>query len=147
MGMNTIITEGSATISGGQKQRLLIARAVAPRPGILMFDEATSALDNITQKSVSDALDNMKCTRIVIAHRLSTILAADEILVVKDGTIAERGSHKELLSKEGIYRELYETQFSKAIMEEGGVSELEQYIWGTQPADEPFIDEFEDSGK
>ena len=72
-----------------------------------------------------------KCSQtqsnLVLAHRLSTILAADEILVVKDGTIAERGSHKELLSKEGVYRELYETQFSKAIIESDGVSELEQY--------------------
>jgi len=69
---------------------------------------------------------------------LSTILAADEILVVKNGMIAERGTHKELLNKEGVYRELYETQFSKALIEEDGVSELEQYIWGAQPADEPM---------
>ena len=72
---------------------------------------------------------------------MSTILAADEILVVKDGTIAERGTHKELLTKEGVYRELYETQFSKAIMEDAGASELEQYIWGVQPADEPHEEE------
>ena len=73
MGMHTIISEGAGGISGGQKQRLMIARAVAPNPKILMFDEATSALDNITQKKVSEALDGLKCTRIVIAHRLSRV--------------------------------------------------------------------------
>ncbi|MBO4914322.1 MAG: ATP-binding cassette domain-containing protein, partial [Oscillospiraceae bacterium] len=72
MGMNTLISEGQGGMSGGQRQRLLIARAIAPKPRILMFDEATSALDNLTQKQVSEALDRMKCTRIVIAHRLST---------------------------------------------------------------------------
>ena len=73
MGMHTIISEGQGGISGGQRQRLMIARAVAPKPKILMFDEATSALDNITQKKVSEAIDQLKCTRIVIAHRLSTM--------------------------------------------------------------------------
>lgn len=71
MGMNTMISGGSGGISGGQKQRLMIARAIAPKPKILIFDEATSALDNITQKKVSESLDSLKCTRIVIAHRLS----------------------------------------------------------------------------
>ena len=79
MGMQTIISEGQGGISGGQKQRLMIARAVAPKPRILMFDEATSALDNKTQKQVSEALDRLKCTRIVIAHRLSTIKNCDRI--------------------------------------------------------------------
>ena len=110
MGMNTIITEGSATISGGQRQRLLIARAVAPRPGILMFDEATSALDNITQKSVSDALDTMKCTRIVIAHRLSTIRQCDRIIVLDGGKIAEEGSYDELIARKGVFADLVERQ-------------------------------------
>ena len=87
MGMNTILAEGQGGISGGQKQRLMIARAVAPKPKILMFDEATSALDNRTQKQVSDALDRMKCTRIVIAHRLSTIRNCDRILVLDQGRI------------------------------------------------------------
>ena len=73
----------------------------------------------------------------MIAHRLSTILAADEILVVKDGTIVERGQHKELVKQGGVYAELYETQFSKALADDDGISELEEYIWGTQPADEP----------
>ena len=92
MGMHTIISEGAGGISGGQKQRLMIARAVAPDPKILMFDEATSALDNITQKKVSEALDSLKCTRIVIAHRLSTIKQCDRIIVLDGGKIIEDGT-------------------------------------------------------
>ena len=87
MGMQTLISEGQGGISGGQKQRLMIARAVAPKPSILIFDEATSALDNKTQKQVSGALDKLNCTRIVIAHRLSTIRNCDRILVMDKGTI------------------------------------------------------------
>ena len=92
MGMQTIISEGQGGISGGQKQRLMIARAIAPKPKILMLDEATSALDNKTQKQVSDALDKLKCTRIVIAHRLSTIKNCDRILVLDKGNIMEDGT-------------------------------------------------------
>ena len=88
MGMQTIIQEGGGGISGGQRQRLMIARAVAPKPKILFLDEATSALDNITQKRVSEAMDKMRCTRLVIAHRLSTIRQCDRILFLKDGVIA-----------------------------------------------------------
>lgn len=110
MGMHTIISEGAGGISGGQKQRLMIARAVAPNPKILMFDEATSALDNITQKKVSDALDGLKCTRIVIAHRLSTIKQCDRIIVLDGGKIAEDGTYDELLAKKGYFYELVERQ-------------------------------------
>ena len=110
MGMNTLISEGSGGISGGQKQRLLIARAVAPKPRILIFDEATSALDNITQKQVSDALDGMKCTRIVIAHRLSTIRQCDRIIVLEGGKIIEDGTYEELISKKGFFAELVARQ-------------------------------------
>ena len=85
MGMYTMISEGQGGISGGQRQRMLIARAIAPKPRILMFDEATSALDNLTQKQVSDALDKMKCTRVVIAHRLSTIRQCSRIIVLEKG--------------------------------------------------------------
>ena len=110
MGMNTILQEGGGTISGGQRQRLMIARAIAPKPRILIFDEATSALDNITQKKVSEALDKMKCTRIVIAHRLSTIRHCDRILVIDGGKIAEDGTYEELIAKNGLFAELVARQ-------------------------------------
>ena len=110
MGMHTIMQEGGGSISGGQRQRLMIARAVAPKPRILMFDEATSALDNITQKKVSEALDKMKCTRIVIAHRLSTIRHCDRILVLDSGKIAEDGTYEQLIEKNGIFAELVARQ-------------------------------------
>lgn len=110
MGMNTIISEGQGGISGGQRQRLMIARAIAPKPKILMFDEATSALDNKTQKQVSDALDGLKCTRIVIAHRLSTIKHCDRILMLDKGNIVESGTYDELIEKGGRFAELVERQ-------------------------------------
>lgn len=110
MGMNTLISEGNGGISGGQKQRLMIARAVAPKPKILMFDEATSALDNKTQKQVSEALDKMGCTRIVIAHRLSTIRHCDRILVLDGGRVIEQGSYEELIAQNGYFAELVERQ-------------------------------------
>ena len=110
MGMHTLISEGSGGISGGQRQRLLIARAIAPKPKILMFDEATSALDNLTQKQVSDALDKMKCTRIVIAHRLSTIKQCDRIIVMDGGKIIEDGSYDELIARNGFFAGLIARQ-------------------------------------
>lgn len=110
MGMNTIISEGSGGISGGQRQRLMIARAVAPKPKILMFDEATSALDNLTQKKVSESLDALKCTRIVIAHRLSTIKQCDRIIVLDQGKIIEDGKYDELIAKNGFFAELVARQ-------------------------------------
>ena len=110
MGMHTLISEGQGGISGGQRQRLFIARAVAPKPRILMFDEATSALDNITQKQVSEALDRMKCTRIVIAHRLSTIRQCDRIIVLDHGKIVEDGTYEELIEKDGFFAELVARQ-------------------------------------
>ena len=110
MGMHTIISEGSGDISGGQRQRLMIARAIAPKPKILMFDEATSALDNLTQKTVSDSLDKLKCTRIVIAHRLSTIRHCDRILYLEKGKILEDGTYDQLIAKGGKFAELVERQ-------------------------------------
>ena len=110
MGMNTLISEGSGGISGGQRQRLMIARAIAPKPKILMFDEATSALDNLTQKKVSESLDSLKCTRIVIAHRLSTIKQCDRILVLDRGKIVEDGSYNSLIEKGGYFAELVARQ-------------------------------------
>ena len=110
MGMHTIISEGSGGISGGQRQRLMIARAIAPKPKVLMFDEATSALDNITQKTVSDSLEKLKCTRIVIAHRLSTIRACDRIIYLEKGKIVEDGTYDELIALGGKFAELVERQ-------------------------------------
>ena len=110
MGMHTLISEGSGGISGGQRQRLMIARAIAPKPRILMFDEATSALDNLTQKKVSDSLENLKCTRIVIAHRLSTIKQCDRIIVLDKGKIMEDGTYDELISRNGFFAELVARQ-------------------------------------
>ena len=110
MGMQTLISEGQGGISGGQKQRLMIARAVAPKPSILIFDEATSALDNKTQKQVSGALDKLNCTRIVIAHRLSTIRNCDRILVMDKGTIIEEGTYDDLIAQSGHFAELVARQ-------------------------------------
>ncbi len=110
MGMNTMVSEGGGGISGGQRQRLMISRAIAPKPRILMFDEATSALDNLTQKKVSESLDNLKCTRIVIAHRLSTIKQCDRIIVLDKGKIIEDGTYDELIEQDGFFAELVERQ-------------------------------------
>lgn len=110
MGMHTIISEGSGGVSGGQRQRMMIARAVAPKPKILMFDEATSALDNLTQKKVSQSLDQLKCTRIVIAHRLSTIRHCDRIIYLEGGKIIEDGNYDELIAKDGKFAELVARQ-------------------------------------
>ena len=139
-GIDTQVGNRGLKLSGGEKQRISIARILLKDPTIFIFDEATSALDSISEQKIQDAIDPIirSRTSILIAHRLSTILAADEILVVRDGRIVERGQHKDLVQAGGVYQELYETQFSRAIVpQEEGVSELEQYIWGTQPADEP----------
>lgn len=116
-GYDTKVGNRGLKLSGGEKQRISIARVILKNPEILILDEATSALDSISENAIQDALDQMMKDRtsIVIAHRLSTILQADSILVVKDGVIAEQGSHEELLAKKGTYFELYETQFRTAI--------------------------------
>ena len=120
-GYDTMVGNRGLKLSGGEKQRLSIARVILKDPKILILDEATSALDSISENSIQDALETIMKgrTSIVIAHRLSTILKADRILVVAGGVIAEQGSHEELLEKNGIYRELYETQFRKIIEYEG----------------------------
>ena len=110
MGMRTVISEGQGSISGGQKQRIMIARAIVHKPKILIFDEATSALDNKTQKSISDSIAKLNCTRIVIAHRLSTIKHADRILMLEGGRVIEEGNYDSLIEKKGRFAELVDRQ-------------------------------------
>jgi len=112
MGMHTLISEGGETFSGGQKQRLLIARAIVHRPRIILFDEATSALDNRTQEIVSRSLERLKATRIVIAHRLSTIVNADRIYVMQAGRVVEQGTYEELLRRGGAFAQLAARQIA-----------------------------------
>ena len=109
-GMNTMLGEGNGGISGGQRQRLMIARAIVAKPGVIIFDEATSALDNLTQKIVTDSMNEMNCTRIVIAHRLSTIRECDRIIAIDQGNIVESGTYDELMAKNGFFAELVARQ-------------------------------------
>ena len=124
-GLDTVVGNRGLKLSGGEKQRLSIARIILKNPAILILDEATSALDSISENAIQDALEQLMQgrTSIVIAHRLSTILKADRILVVANGTISEQGTHDELLARNGIYRELYETQFRKVIEREAEKAE------------------------
>ncbi|MBF0324537.1 MAG: NHLP bacteriocin export ABC transporter permease/ATPase subunit [Alphaproteobacteria bacterium] len=103
MGMHTLLTDGTSTLSGGQVQRMLIARALVGKPALLLLDEATSALDNKTQAVVMRNLDHLSVTRIVIAHRLSTVINADRIYVLTDGRIVESGSYQQLMDNNGVF--------------------------------------------
>lgn len=132
-GYDTVVGNRGLKLSGGEKQRLSIARVILKDPRILILDEATSALDSISENAIQDALEMLMKgrTSIVIAHRLSTILKADSILVVKDGVIAEQGSHESLLSLGGIYKDLYETQFRQILDMEGGDPTSKSDYWGS----------------
>jgi ABC-type bacteriocin/lantibiotic exporter with double-glycine peptidase domain len=110
MGMHTYLVDGGGTLSGGQIQRLLLARSIAGNPRIIILDEATSALDNPTQQAVTESFARMKVTRLVVAHRLSTVRDADQIAVVVRGHVDELGTHDELMSKNGRYAELIRRQ-------------------------------------
>lgn len=110
MGMHTVLSETGGTISGGQAQRILIARALMGNPSVIFFDEATSALDNVTQMMVCETLKQLKATRIVIAHRLSTIVDCDRILVMDKGQIIEQGNYESLMAQKGMFYELASRQ-------------------------------------
>lgn len=117
-GFDTQVGNRGLKLSGGEKQRLSIARVLLKDPALLIFDEATSALDSISEQKIQEAIEPLVQSRtsILIAHRLSTILAADEIIVLKDGEIVEKGEHKKLIKANGIYSQLYETQFKKSLV-------------------------------
>ncbi|MBO9610722.1 MAG: ATP-binding cassette domain-containing protein, partial [Paenibacillaceae bacterium] len=110
MEMYTVLPDGGGMLSGGQVQRLLIARAVVRKPKLLFFDEATSALDNRTQAAVSDSLGRLRATRIVIAHRLSTVRHADMIVVLNRGEIVQQGTYDELMSQGGLFADMARRQ-------------------------------------
>lgn len=118
-GYDTLVGNRGVKLSGGEKQRVSIARVILKNPKLIILDEATSALDSISESLIQDAIEQLlhERTSIVIAHRLSTIMAADEILVMKSGEIVERGIHRKLLTKNGVYHKLYETQFRRALEE------------------------------
>jgi len=120
LGYDAMVGNRGLKLSGGEKQRLSLARVVLKDPKILVLDEATSSLDSISESAIQTAMERVMAgrTSIVIAHRLSTVLAADRILVVKEGVIAEQGTHEELLEQSGVYRELYETQFRRVLEHE-----------------------------
>ena len=117
-GLDTMVGNRGLKLSGGEKQRISIARVLLKDPKLLIFDEATSALDSISESKIQEAIDPIikERTSILIAHRLSTILAADKIYVLKDGQIVESGQHKDLVRAKGVYTELYETQFKHSDM-------------------------------
>jgi len=119
-GYETRVGERGVALSGGQRQRMSIARGVVPGPGVMIFDDSTAAIDAVTERRVRDALAAATQTKatIVIAHRLSSLMHADEILVLDDGRVAERGTHRELIARGGVYADLYALQTRT---EQGGV--------------------------
>ncbi|MGC2001337.1 MAG: ATP-binding cassette domain-containing protein, partial [Candidatus Acidiferrales bacterium] len=119
-GYDTMVGEGAQLLSGGQRQRVGIARVMLRDSPILLLDEPTAALDSESERTVIDALERLmkKRTVIMIAHRLSTIRDADQIIVLKDGVVAEQGSHDQLMALKGLYAELHRTQFTDASQRE-----------------------------
>ncbi len=127
-GFDTTVGERGYRLSGGEKQRLAIARVILKDPRILVLDEATSHLDSQSEALIQAALEPLfeGRTSVVIAHRLSTVLAADKILVLSKGRIVEQGTHAELLALQGLYAELYDTQFRGQLLEAVNAVELPQ---------------------
>ncbi|MBF0226730.1 MAG: NHLP bacteriocin export ABC transporter permease/ATPase subunit [Desulfobacterales bacterium] len=112
MGMHTVISEGGGGFSGGQRQRLMISRAIVHKPRILLLDEATSALDNRNQEQVSKSLERLQATRVIVAHRLSTIVNADRIYVLENGEVKEVGTYNELMDKNGLFASMAKRQIA-----------------------------------
>ncbi len=121
-GYDSVVEAGGANLSGGQKQRIAIARALLIKPGILVFDDSTSAVDMETEYKIQTALETLAaaCTTFIIAQRITSVLHADQLLVLDQGRIAERGTHHELLASSRIYQEIYESQLGEVVRANGG---------------------------
>ncbi len=113
MKYNTLIGENGQTLSGGQRQRLAIARAIIRKPSLVILDEATSNLDTVTEQMIDEYFSNSNITRVVIAHRLSSIQNSDQIIVIDNGEIIEKGTHQDLLEQQGKYHQLWSSQYDK----------------------------------
>ncbi|MCH9054164.1 MAG: ATP-binding cassette domain-containing protein, partial [Proteobacteria bacterium] len=137
-GYDTRVGERGLKLSGGEKQRVAIARTILKRPAILVFDEATSALDSKTEKEIQASLHEVSAERttVIIAHRLSTVVEADEIIVLEDGSVVERGRHAELLAKGGQYAAMWARQQEAKQFEETPIEDLGERLAGEALASE-----------
>ena len=118
---DTVIGERGVGLSGGQKQRITIARALAKKDPVLVLDDSTSALDMETEQSIHETLRHLPdTTKIIIGHRISAVCHADEIIILENGSIAERGTHQSLLEKKGLYYQTYIAQYGEFIQNQEG---------------------------